>query len=131
MSTIPVNLKDVAAAAQELIAQLRRDAESMSDRLKRQGAESAQAVTGALAQLQEGLGETSDMMLAASHVFVQRFDVHAGGYGADGRGEPLGGNLEFGNNQRVELCGNRYGDVFSRIKPGKHKAILFIIPEEG
>lgn len=131
MSTIPVNLKDVAVAAQEMIAQLKRDAESMSDRIKRQGEESARAVTNALATLEEGLGEMSELMLAASHVFVRRFEL-AAGWNDGGKPAEFSAALETTSNQRIELAGDKFNRGSSQtIKPGKHKVILFIIPEEG
>lgn len=123
MSEPSVNLKDVAAAAQEFVAQLKRDAESAADRIKRQGEESARAVTNALAQLEEGLGEMSELMLAASHVFVKTFDHGAG------CSVPFRAVIEA-NCQQAELA---YSHDSLRgeagIRPGKHKAILIIIPE--
>ena len=130
MSTPSVNLKDIAAAAVEIVAQLKRDAESAADRIKRQGEESARAVTNALATLEEGLGEMSELMLAASHVFVQRFEL-AAGWNDGGKPAEFSAALETTSSQRIELAGDKFNRGSSpTIKAGKHKAILIIIPED-
>lgn len=129
MSTPSVNLKDVAAAALEMIAQLKRDAESAADRLKRQGEESARAVTNALATLEEGLGEMSELMLAASHVFVHRFELERGFASQIAQPLPLRIEMDAGNN-RIVLADSYGQDATKAIKPGKHRAVVFIIPEE-
>lgn len=129
MSTPSVNLKDVAAAALEMVAQLKRDAESAADRLKRQGEESARAVTNALATLEEGLGEMSELMLAASHVFVQRFELEHGFGGRSVQPLPLRVEMDAGNN-RIVLADSYGQDATKAIKPGKHRVVLFIIPED-